>query len=480
MPSLRLPPSLIPRAKLSRLYLKSQPAHGLRLKGFVPTPDNVVDQMVEKLFHGHSPCPGSKLLDPGCGTGAFIRGVLRWANRTGSHVPKIIGVDSDPNLLEQAAKAIAPNSEVCLVNADFLRDIDDRFDYIIGNPPYVSITGLSLGERVYYRNKFDTASGRFDLYTLFFEQAMRLLTPRGRLVFITPEKFSYVQSASRLRRQLADAGVEDIKFLPEKTFADFVTYPVVTTIQFGRHPQQTSVTLRQGESLKVTLPRDGSSWLPHFSKHRASSNPHILADAFSRVSCGVATGADRVYVVNNRELTDELKPFAFPTISGRSLVWGEALKTTESMLVPYTKEGKLLPEEQLGALGQYLGGDRNKVRLLQRTCTTRKPWYAFHETPPLLDILRPKILCKDITSSPRFTLDLTGDIVPRHSIYYLVPRDASRLTELCEFLNSEEVSAHLNAHCQRAANGFLRLQSHVLKRIPLPASLAETPDLVCA
>lgn len=452
----------------------------MRLKGFVPTPDDVVDQMVEKLFAGYSPRPGCKLLDPGCGTGAFIQGVLRWANRTGSPIPDIIGVDSDPNLIEQAARYIGPNSDVSLVEADFLQSIDGKFDYIIGNPPYVSITGLSLNERVDYRSKFATASGRFDLYTLFFEQALQLLTQSGRLVFITPEKFAYVQSASRLRQQLAFAGIEEMEFLPENTFTDFVTYPVITTIQLGRHLPQTSVIPRQGNPLKVMLPRDGSSWLPHFNKHCASINPHILADAFSRVSCGVATGADRVYVVHNRDLTDELRPFAYPTISGRSLVWGKALQTTQSMLVPYTKEGKLLPEQQLGALGQYLGGNSNRGRLLRRTCTTRKPWYAFHETPPMLDILRPKILCKDITSTPRFTLDLTGDIVPRHSVYYLVPRDPSKLTELCAFLNSEEVSAYLNAHCQRAANGFLRLQSHVLKRIPLPASLLEAPKLVCA
>lgn len=66
--------------------------------------------------------------------------------------------------------------------------------------------------------------------------------------------------------------------------------------------------------------------------------------------------------------------------------------------------------------------DEIRRRLLARTCVKRKPWYAFHETPPLPLILRPKILCKDICERPYFWLDRSGHFIPRHSVYYLVPR----------------------------------------------------------
>jgi hypothetical protein len=49
------------------------------MRGFVPTPDAVVDRMVEKLFAHRSPKADEMLLDPGCGPGAFISGVIRWA-----------------------------------------------------------------------------------------------------------------------------------------------------------------------------------------------------------------------------------------------------------------------------------------------------------------------------------------------------------------------------------------------------------------
>ncbi|MHB8761447.1 MAG: Eco57I restriction-modification methylase domain-containing protein [Coriobacteriia bacterium] len=77
-----------------------------------------------------------------------------------------------------------------------------QYEYVIGNPPYVSITGLSEDEKSQYRALFTTARGRFDLCVLFFERALNSLAPRGRLVFITPEKFAYVESTSPLRRVL--------------------------------------------------------------------------------------------------------------------------------------------------------------------------------------------------------------------------------------------------------------------------------------
>jgi hypothetical protein len=191
----------------------------------------------------------------------------------------------------------------------------------------------------------------------------------------------------------------------------------------------------------------------------------------------VATGADEVYVAKTSQLAKNLKRFAFPTVAGREISFDKGISASHSMLVPYARSGALLGEEQLGELGAYLNEPERRRKLLTRTCVARKRWYAFHENPPLPDILRPKILCKDITSRPFFLVEETGEVVPRHSVYYLVPKDSSSLNDLCDYLNSASAQAWLNTNCQRAANGFLRLQSHVLKHMPVPARFVETPQL---
>jgi hypothetical protein len=153
---------------------------------------------------------------------------------------------------------------------------------------------------------------------------------------------------------------------------------------------------------------------------------------------------------------------------------GGPLTPIHSMLLPYRSNGELLPERDLGQLGRYLASPKRRARLLARTCVRRKPWYSFHETPPLADLLRPKLLCKDITETPFFVADRVGSIVPRHSVYYLVPSDPAAIGPLLQYLNSASARNWLRAHCQRAANGFLRLQSHVLKQLPVPPALTQS------
>jgi hypothetical protein len=92
-------------------------------------------------------------------------------------------------------------------------------------------------------------------------------------------------------------------------------------------------------------------------------------------------------------------------------------------------------------------------------------------------ICRPKILCKDIGADPFFVLDHAGTLLPRHSVYYIIPSDPTALDALFEYLNSGFAKQWLRDHCQRAAKGFVRLQSHVLKQLPIPEELASGAGL---
>jgi len=433
--------------------------------------------MVDLLFRGRMPSPDSRILDPGCGTGAFIGGIVRWCEKHGAALPHIVGIDSDPRHIPEARDKFRRYSPIEIRHEDFLQASDEKYDFVVGNPPYVPITELSEEEKTLYRGRFSTAQGRFDLYLLFFEQALRRLKTHGRLVFITPEKFLYVDSAVPLRRLLSVKQVEEIRLVDEDTFAGLVTYPTITTVTNAVRRSRTSFVRRDGSAAEIHLPKHGGSWLARLNREPDGQAGLTLADITIRISCGVATGADSVFVRRTGDLDAGLAQFAYTTIAGREL--GPAnptLKSRYSILVPYTKRGKLLDERGLGSLGSYLAQRPIHARLLRRTCAKRKPWYAFHETPPLGHILRPKILCKDITARPEFWIDKTGRLVPRHSTYYIVPKSPGQLEEICAYLNSETAIAWLRTHCQRAAKGFFRVQSRVLKQLPVPPELAASLD----
>ena len=440
------------------------------MKGFVPTPPDIVDLMVGKLFRARAPGNEASVLDPGCGNGEFVEGILRACAANGWAVPRIVGVELDPFRAAAAQRRFRAVPQVEIRHTDFLRPSNETFDFVIGNPPYVAITGLSPAERIEYRSVYLTATGRFDLYVLFFEQALRLLAPRGRLVFITPEKFLYVETARPLRGLLCRHQVDELHFAGEATFGDRVTYPLISTVTTRRGANSTRIIRRNGSVSKVTI-GTSASWLPLIEGFALPASPttRTLADVAVRISCGVATGADSVFVVPTVDLSAELMPFAHPTVSGRQITPSHELVLKSSLLAPYDADGRLLPERQLGALGRFLGEDERRQQLEGRTCVAHKPWYAFHDNLPLADILRPKLLCKDITEEPFFVVDHSGHLVPRHSVYYIVPADPVDLEPLAQYLNSGEARSWLRAHCQRAANGFLRLQSHILKQLPVPA-----------
>lgn len=431
--------------------------------------------MVDRLFLNRRPGSGASVLDPGCGRGEFVDGIVRWCAKQRVGLPRIVGIESNPKHAEIARARFENCASVEIRSSDFLTDDQQgAYDFIVGNPPYVPITDLSEREKHRYRQRFETATGRFDLYLLFFEQAIKLLNPAGRLVFITPEKFLYVETAQALRKILASKNVEEVRLVNEGTFAELVTYPTITTISNeASRPSSTLVILRNGSEVRIVPPADGSSWLPSMMSHNGDFSGLRLEEVCVRISCGVATGADDVFVRDDDGLPASLRRFTYRSIAGREMGdCNDNLATSKLILVPYDLDGNLISEGRLGKLGDYLSQPAIRAQLVRRTCVRRKPWYAFHETPPLKDIMRPKILCKDITERPKFWVDQSGKLLPRHSVYYIVPRDATLIEDLCEYLNSKFVSEWLQTHCQRVANGFLRLQSHVLKRLPIPPKFA--------
>lgn len=444
-------------------------------RGFVPTPSHIVDLMVTRLFKHRLPTSADWLLDPGCGTGILIDAVFSWCARRALSAPNIIGIELDATRAQYCAQRFAHLPSVSILNEDFLSSTPPgHFDFILGSPPYVPITALTDREKMRYRKRYRVAKGRFDLYMLFFEQSLRLLKINGRLCFITPEKFLYVSTCAELRTLLWQYNVEELMFLDESTYAPLITYPLLTTLSSAAPSGPIRVELRDSRIVSLTPPKHGDSVLPLLSGlDNANAGGLTLGDVCARISCGVATGADNIFIKRSADITDELKPFAHPTIAGRDLrLQDPAICPIESLLTPYSRTGALLDPEELGALGDYLSKRKLRAALKRRFCARYKPWYAFHDPAPLDQILKPKILCKDLSSEPEFWLDNDGSIVPRHSVYYLIPKNPSVLSELFAYLKTPVAKAWLRANCQRAAHGFIRLQSNVLSRLPVPNSIA--------
>lgn len=215
------------------------------MKGQINTPATIAQFMVTKLFFNKIPTKDDTLLDPGCGYGIFIKAVLEWCKINDLQCPRIVGIESDGRLLDKLRDSEFTNlkGKIKLLKRDFLLDDigTSSFDFIISNPPYIRLEQMSNQKRRIYRKKFESAVNRFDVYILFFERALKMLKPGGRLVFLTPERFEYSVSARPLRKLMSNFHVEQIYHISEDIFNDIVTSPAITVISNTRnvnHSQQ--------------------------------------------------------------------------------------------------------------------------------------------------------------------------------------------------------------------------------------------------
>lgn len=458
------------------------------MKGHHPTPPPLAEQMARRLFEDNPPSEGNRILYPGCGAEApFAQAVRAICREEGHPLPSGLAIENDPDLAGRAKSL--ETEHLRLRKVDFLgpeMTEEGPFDYVLGNPPYVPIEGLSEEEKARYRSGFRVAKGRFDLYLLFFERALSLLSPGGRLVFVTPEKWEYVETARPLRQLVTGRGasgasyhVEEINHIEEDAFPQLTAYPSVTTIRrvegdaaSGRAPQ---IRTRDGTTHQTQLPSGGESWAAAVRGKDLSGMETglTLGDVTVRVSPGMATGADAVFVFDKEEVPESLVPtWTRPTVSGEELTHGGASDPQSVFACPYRSDGTLPEESELGAFGEW--AREHRERLENRSCVQKagKRWYAWHETPPMQDILRPKIVFKDIAKEPKFWAERTGEIIPRHTVYYLVPEEGVSFDPLLDYLNGPVAKEWMEAHCQRAANGFLRLQSRVLRKLPVPTKIA--------
>ena len=110
---------------------------------------------------------------------------------------------------KQSAVGIEIDGSLCgdarmIVSDFFTYPANNRFDTIIGNPPYVRFRDIQEStKRLLPMDMFDRRS---NLYLFFIAKCMEHLTERGELIFITPRNFLKATSAKLINEALYAGG----------------------------------------------------------------------------------------------------------------------------------------------------------------------------------------------------------------------------------------------------------------------------------
>ena len=192
--------------------------------------------LAKNLVDNHLPMlkPNHTILDPSCGTGIFL---LQLPNILPLH--NIYGNDINPlsvalTRINLALKYhVTTRSEIETLRqnisvSNFLSAVDNKttiapetsvlektYDFILGNPPWGA--KLSSEEKNNYRDTFSCASGSsVEIFDLFIEQSLRLLSSGGILSFVLPEAILTVKTHKPIRKLLMqNTSVRSVEYLGE-------------------------------------------------------------------------------------------------------------------------------------------------------------------------------------------------------------------------------------------------------------------------
>lgn len=109
---------------------------------------------------------------------------------------------------------------------------DGGFDIVIGNPPYVRMEFLKI-MKPYLEKRYEVVSDRADLFCYFYELGIRILKTGGKLGFISSSTFFKTRGGGALRNFMrSKTSIENVvNFGDLQVFEGVTTYPTIIILK---------------------------------------------------------------------------------------------------------------------------------------------------------------------------------------------------------------------------------------------------------
>lgn len=188
---------------------------------------------------------GKKVIENACGDGNILQEIVRryiqdGLNNQHSLVEIKEGLENDiygaeidkvhywnciRNLNSLVSNYGISNVSWNILNLDILKhSFNFQFDYVIGNPPYISYNDLDSETRLFLKNNFTSCEkGKFDYYYAFIEKSIDLLNSNGKLIYLIPNNFFKNVSGKRLRELVLPFLTDVYDYTTHKLFKNVLT-----------------------------------------------------------------------------------------------------------------------------------------------------------------------------------------------------------------------------------------------------------------
>lgn len=439
------------------------------------TPPALARSLVERALQEIDNLSGRSqlaVMDPACGSGAFLHEVLRTLRRTSYQGSvQLVGWDISQAavsmarfVIENALMAWTPDggATIDIRRVDSLSTPFPNADVILMNPPFVSWRALTNEQRETMQEILGPAMrGRADLSMAFATKAMQSLAPGGVVGTLLPGSLLTSEAAASWRDELLELG--DLAFVA--SLGDYglfmhamvqVGVAVLSKRSGAVGPREMALALvsdndRQAtgnalrelrktdtEALSVgdrgwrlfpvsvgTL-RQRPTWrlLPPSTERILArlmeSGRAIRAGSLFDVRQGVLTGLNSAFILGSDELTllpkGERMWFS-PAITNDSIVAGR-IEATDFVFYPYGANGlEIRDERELAAklpryFNQYLSGHRHRLATRSGFAgDARQDWWSLTRPRSWVVQSAPQIVSKYFGGRGAFAADLEARYV---------------------------------------------------------------------
>jgi len=351
-----------------------------KLRGGFYTPKSIAAFILKWGFNGNKE---NDVLEPSCGDGVFLEEI-----RNGGYKYKsITAVEIDLIEGEKTRKISLPKSNVVIADFhEFCLETNQKFDLVIGNPPYIRYQFFDRKQQQMADNIFTKAHLKYSKLTnawvSFVIGSSLLLKEKGKIGFVLPAELLQVSFAQQLREFLAhfynkiniisfktlvfqEIQQEVILLLCEKNESDSHLIEHLE-LKDAQELEKLDVTTLRSPKKKIDF--KSNKWTFYFLdqeeidfiEHFQESGVISKLGKYVKVEVGITTGSNPFFTVPFSIVKEyNLEKFAKPLV-GRSVQVPSAIFTKNDWLENRKAEARthLLVFPKLSALKNDAGAMR--------------------------------------------------------------------------------------------------------------------------
>lgn len=430
---------------------------------------------------------GKKIIENACGDGNILEEVVRRyikdalkKNKSVEEIKAglqedIYGAEIDKkhylnciNKLDNVAKSYGiKNVQWNIFNGDFLKKTPVQiYDFVVGNPPYITYRDLDEETRGYLRENFISCKqGKFDYCYAFVEASISCLKDGGKFAYLVPSSIFKNVFAETLRNMILPDLTNILDYTTKKLFTNTLTSSAILVCKKGVNSKKFAYNdVASNKKCKIEKSILGKKWI--FSENQSVGDiGHRFGDYFN-ASISVATLYNKAYVIK-----DFLEEEEFIVVDKYRIERKLIRKGVSPRSINYQKEECLLFPYQYveGSLVRYSTEDFEKnfpeaVKYLKshsKKLENRKSdgsinWFEYGRSQALAHLDQPKLLLSTVVTKEVKVYELEQQCIPYSGIY-IIPIGEFSLSRAKEILESKEFYEYVKEIGINASGRSLRI-----------------------